>query len=222
MVMSSVLIIEDHSLIAESLAIALGAEGFAATVATGKTQRAVLALAREIHPDVVLLDLDLGPQLGSGLDLLPELRKFDTRVVIVSGTTSRLDLAAAVERGAFGIVVKNQPVANLIAAVKSAVDGRAILASNERNALLAELYASRAARLRELEPFTHLTPREQEVLRGLIKGLRARDLAQQSSISQATVRTQIRGVLTKLSVSSQLEAVALARETGWVFASQRR
>lgn len=213
--MASVLIIEDHSLMAESLAVALGAEGFAATVATGTTARAVLALASEIHPDVVLLDLDLGPQLGRGLDLLPELKRVDARVVIVSGTTSRLDLAAAVELGAFGIVGKNQPVVDLITAVKSAADGREILTPGERNALLGELYASRAARLRELEPFTHLTPREQAVLRGLLKGLRARDLARQASTSQATVRTQIRGVLTKLGVRSQLEAVALARETDW-------
>jgi DNA-binding NarL/FixJ family response regulator len=215
MAMASVLIIEDHSLMAESLAVALGAEGFTATVAIGKSARDVLTQAEAFRPDVVLLDLDLGPELGRGLDLLPDLRRLAAHVVIVSGATSRLDLAAAVELGAFGIVGKNQPVAELIAAVKSTADGRAILTPGERNALLAELYASRAARLRELEPFSHLTPREQEVLRGLIKGLRARDLAREASTSQATVRTQIRGVLTKLGVSSQLEAVALARETGW-------
>jgi DNA-binding NarL/FixJ family response regulator len=213
--MTSVLIIEDHSLMAESLAVALGAEGFAATVANGPTARAVLEVAAEIAPDVVLLDLDLGPQLGRGLDLLPELRRLNARVVIVSGATSRLDLAAALELGAFGIVGKNQPVADLISAVKATVDGRALLTPGERNALLAELYASRATRLRELEPFLQLTPREQEVLRGLLKGLRARDLARLASTSQATVRTQIRGVLTKLGVNSQLEAVALARESGW-------
>lgn len=215
MVVASVLIIEDHSLMAESLAVALGAEGFAATVATDRTPRALIAHAGENVPDVVLLDLDLGPQLGSGLDLLPELRRLGARVIVVSGATSRLDLATAVERGAFGIVSKNQPVAELIAAVRSTVDGRAILSPGERNALLVELYASRTTRLRELEPFTHLTPREQEVLRGLMKGQRARDLAREASTSQATIRTQIRGVLTKLSVNSQLEAVVLARATGW-------
>ena len=176
---------------------------------------AVLAMASELRPDVVLLDLDLGPQLGSGIELVPELRSLDARIVIVSGTTSRLDLAAAVEAGAAGIVGKSQPVGELVAAVQAVADGRTILTLSQRDALLRELQASRAARAFELERFQRLTPREQEVLRGLMKGLRVRDLARAASLSQATVRTQIRGVLTKLGVRSQLEAVAQARTAGW-------
>jgi DNA-binding NarL/FixJ family response regulator len=212
---ASVLIIEDHSLLADSLAIALGAEGLSATVASLDSRDELMALVGAQRPDVVLLDLDLGAELGSGLDLVSELCAFGARVIIVSGTPSRLDFAAALERGAIGFLTKSQPLDELVATVQAAALGRPILAEGKRHQLVNELRARRSARTRELEPFTRLTPREQNVLQGLLEGLRAEDLARAASVSEATIRSQLRGVLTKLGVSSQLEAVAMARRTAW-------
>jgi DNA-binding NarL/FixJ family response regulator len=218
--MTPVLIVEDHSLLAESLAIALAAEGFHASVAPLGSREQLIALVHRQEPAVVLLDLDLGGALGSGVNVVGALAQL-SRVVILSGTPSRLDFAAALDAGAFGFLSKRQPLHELVAAVGRAVAGAAIVPPGERDQLLAELRTTRAARRRELEPFAALTPREASVLRGLLDGQRAEDLARASSVSQATIRSQLRGVLTKLGVTSQLEAVAMARRAGWPFDSLR-
>lgn len=213
--MPVVLIVEDHSLMADGLAVALEAEGFSVTIAPLTSSESVLATARAVRPAVALLDLDLGGAIGSGLDLVASLAGTGARVIVVSGTDSRADLGVAIESGASGVLGKDHPLAELVATVHAAAAGRSVLAESDRQALLSELYGSRMARRRELEPFGRLTPREQEVLRGLLDGRRADDLARSWSVSKATIRTQVRGVLTKLGVSSQLEAVAMASRVGW-------
>jgi DNA-binding NarL/FixJ family response regulator len=88
----------------------------------------------------------------------------------------------------------------------------------ERHRLLAELRAWRARDRAEHEPYLRLSPRERDVLRALAQGGSVADIAQRAFVSVATVRTQVRAILQKLGVSSQLEAVALAHRLGW-FAS---
>lgn len=68
---------------------------------------------------------------------------------------------------------------------------------------------------RQLLEFNRLTPREEEVLFALMRGAKARDICAQSFVSMPTVRSQIRAILTKLGVTSQLAAVALAYQSGW-------
>ena len=86
---------------------------------------------------------------------------------------------------------------------------------NERTALAMELRAHRTSSARVLAPFERLTPREREVLAGLVDGMRADDIALASFVSVTTVRNQIQSVLAKLDARSQLEAVAKANRAGW-------
>ena len=92
---------------------------------------------------------------------------------------------------------------------------RPVLSTARRYELLADLRAARAIRERDLAPFTTLTPRERSVLAALAQGQRVDTIAAAAVVSEATVRSQIRGVLAKLNVNSQLEAVALAWTVGW-------
>lgn len=211
--MSTVLIVEDHWLMAESLALALRAEGFSPVVAPLRSSEEVLAVAAETRPAVVLLDLEL--PIGSGLGLISPLVNSETRVIIVSGSRSRVDIAAAIEAGAHGFIEKSRPLAQLIEAIRATLAGRQIMSAQQRQALLTDLHASRATLEHELRPFTRLTRREQEVLRDVMEGRRAEDIAKAGSVSEATIRTQLRGILTKLGVRSQLEAVTLAHRVGW-------
>jgi DNA-binding NarL/FixJ family response regulator len=93
--------------------------------------------------------------------------------------------------------------------------GRSPLADGDRHALLGELRARRAEEQRRLAPFRCLTPREQAVLAALMEGKHAKQIAAESFVSLGTVRAQIKSILLKLGVSSQLSAVALARQAGW-------
>jgi DNA-binding NarL/FixJ family response regulator len=210
-----VLIVEDHELLAQSLRFALQADGF--DVQETHTQRGedILRAAEDLDPDLVLLDLDIGGDLGSSLPLIAPLRERGTQVVMLTGITDRVRLAECVEAGAIGIVSKAEPFDHLIAAVKTAAEDRTLLAPAERDELLAELRRQRRADEERLAVFARLTPRERDVLAALMDGMSAEQIAKDAVVSLATVRSQIRSILMKLGVHSQLEAVALARRSGW-------
>lgn len=209
------LIVEDHELLAGTLALALRHRGLEVETAAGPTPGAVVERTRQLAPVLVLLDLDLGPTLGSGLDLVGPLSAVGGRVVMMTGVTDRARLAACVEAGAAGIVAKTTAFEALVDAVRRAAEGETLLAPEERHALLADLRAHRRAEGHRMAPFGALTPREQAVLAGLVAGDPAEAIAARSYVSMATVRSQIRAILLKLGVRSQLAAVAMAREAGW-------
>jgi len=211
---ATVLIVEDHALLAQSLVIALNAEGCSAHVAELVDSTSLLQQVRTLRPGVILLDLDLGA-LGDGLELVQPLTELGGRVLVVSGTTDRLRLAETVERGAVGFLSKREPFEELLSTVLDVVAQRPVLSTGQRYELMAELRHSRAASSRALAPFKKLTPKEVAVLAGLAQGHRAETIATAGVVSEATVRSQIRGVLAKLGVKSQLEAVALAWSVGW-------
>src|ERR1700750_3367111 len=106
--MTAVLIVEDPALLAESRSVALRAEGFSAVIAPLFSPTELLNFARVTAPDVVLLDLEL--PIGSGLDLIAPLVDCGAAVIVVSGTRSRLDIAATLEAGAHGFLAKNRPL----------------------------------------------------------------------------------------------------------------
>jgi DNA-binding NarL/FixJ family response regulator len=210
----TVLIVEDHALLAETLVIALNAEGCRARVADLVSPAVLLQQVRTLRPTVVLLDLDLGI-LGDGAALVSPLTALGARVLVVSGTSDRLRLAETVERGAVGFLSKLVPFEQLLHVVLEVVAQRTVLSTAGRYELMADLRAARAARSKDLAPFEALTPRERAVLGALAQGQRAEVIAATAVVSEATIRSQIRGVLAKLGVNSQLEAVALAWSVGW-------
>jgi len=212
---ASLLIVDDHELLAESLAWALRAESFAVNVVTPTSPQAILEAAEHTRPDVVLLDLDLGRHVGSAVPLIGPLRSCGTLVVIVTGVTDRHRLAECLEAGAAGLLPKATAFEDLVEAVREVLDLGTLVSASRRAELLSELRAQRGQRRRRLEPFEQLTPREREVLRGLLEGHSAEAIARASYVSLATVRSQIRSVLQKLAVNSQLAAVAKARQAGW-------
>jgi len=211
----TVLVVEDHALLAQSLVIALDAEGCRAHVADLVDRASLLLQVRTQRPAVVLLDLDLGV-LGDGVSLVQPLTALGARVLVVSGTADRVRLAETVEKGAIGFLSKTAPFEQLLSTVLDVVAHREVLSTARRYELMAELRVARAARSVDLTPFQSLTPRERTVLAGLARGQRAETIAATALVSEATVRSQIRSVLTKLGVNSQLEAVALAWTVGWV------
>jgi DNA-binding NarL/FixJ family response regulator len=211
----SVLLVEDHQLLAGTLAMALRAEGLDVTTAAGPSPEAVVDVAGAMAPVLVLLDLDLGPPLGNGLDMIRPLIDAGATVVVVTGVTDRARLGRCLEAGASGVISKATEFERLVDAVRGAAEGRPILREAERHDLLAEARTRRRVDDERLGPFRTLSPREQAVLAGLVAGASAETIAHRSYVSLATVRSQIRAILLKLGVNSQLAAVALAREAGW-------
>jgi DNA-binding NarL/FixJ family response regulator len=209
------LIVEDHELLATSLALALRQLGLEVETVAGPTVDDVLGAARRLAPVLVLLDLNLGPRLGSGLDLIAPLLAVGGRVVMMTGVDERDRLGACVEAGASGVVRKSAGLAELVEAIRQAAAGEDLLTTHQRQILLGELQERRRADERRVAPFTALSPREQAVLAQLVAGDSADAIAGVSYVSLATVRSQIHSILNKLGVKSQLAAVALARQARW-------
>jgi len=210
-----VAIVEDHVLLAQSVGLALRAEGLEVVRGDLSGEAELLASLAVDASTLVLLDLDLGEPLVDGVALIPSLHKAGARVLVVTGTTDRLRIAAALDAGAVGYVGKEQPFDELLDAILRAVDGRSVIDEGERHELLTALRRHRAEEQRRLAPFRSLTPKETQVLDELAKGKCVESIASEWFVSEATIRTQVRGVLTKLDVRSQLAAVAKARDVGW-------
>jgi DNA-binding NarL/FixJ family response regulator len=213
---ASVLIVDDHELVGASLLLSLRGEGLEAHLVCRGEVDAVLSVAARLQPGVALLDLDLGrDEQGrrlDGRDLVGPLTAAGWKVIILSGSSDRVGIGAALDRGALAWVPKNAPLPALLGAVRAAQNGRPAMAAERRDQLIAlsrRIIAERDALTTKL---ARLSGREREVLAMLAQGRRAQAVAEHYVVSLATVRTQIRAVLAKLEVSSQLEAVALYRK----------
>ena len=210
-----VLIIEDHGLLAQSLVFALQAEGLEAETMVPRTVDQVLNQAIESKPSVVLLDLELGGEIGNSVPLIAPLEQMGALVMMVTGVTDRVRLAECLEAGAIGLVSKSTPFEQLVASVQEVAELGNLVRPEQRHELLSELRRQRASDQERLAPFERLTAREQDVLAGLMDGKSAEKIAEDAFVSLATVRSQIRAVLLKLDVNSQLAAVAMARQRRW-------
>lgn len=212
--MHRLLIVDDHPLVATGLQLALRSRGWDVQVAGGPTADAVVEQARAFEPECVLLDLHLGV-LGNGRDLIGPLRAMSRAVVMLTGETDRLLLAACLEAGAEGWIGKGAFLDDVIALVEDALAGRPLLGCAKREELLDDLRAHRAGLERSRSPFEQLTRREQRVLGALTDGLSCEEIAEAHFVALTTVRSQVRGILQKLGVRSQLAAVATANRAGW-------
>jgi DNA-binding NarL/FixJ family response regulator len=210
-------LVEDHSLFAESLEMALHLEGFdAARVALERDMAAsrLLTAILALRPRTVLLDLDLGAY-GDGMALIRPLTDARVAVIVVTSTTDRTRWGECVLHGARKIVPKNAPLSEIIACVRRIGNGLPMMLPAEREELL-ECWRQRVAAEKEILKRLHqLTVREGEVLGLLMSGQQVSEIARGRFVSESTVRTQVKAILAKLQVGSQLTAVGLAHRADW-------
>ncbi|MCY7342804.1 MAG: response regulator transcription factor [Pseudonocardia sp.] len=212
---TAVLVVDDHELVGTSVMLNLRAEGIQAArwVAGGADD--VLAAAAQLDPGLVLLDLDLGRDAAGrrvdGVELVEPLLAAGWRVLVLTGSPDHARIGAALAAGALAWVPKHASFPTLLAAVRSAVAGDRVMPTAHHRQLV-EVFRRRSAERQELTAkIDRLTQREREVLAELAHGHRAQAVADRFVVSLTTVRSQIRAVLSKLEVGSQLEAVALYR-----------
>jgi two-component system nitrate/nitrite response regulator NarL len=208
------LLVDDHRLLAETLQVSLSQAGFSVSVAPCGSFDEVLAEAAALRPTLVVLDLDL-EGAGYGYDLIGPLRELGAQVLVLTGTTDRIELARCLEAGALGLASKAHGFGNVLDKIRRAAAGETVTPVTERAQLLADLSTHRRDAERRKAPFDALSARERDVLRQIVEGNQAAAIAEASYVSLATVRTQIRSILMKLNVTSQVAAVALARQGDW-------
>jgi DNA-binding NarL/FixJ family response regulator len=214
-----VTVVDDHALFAESLVIALQDRGFdASSVIPDGPTTTLQHLSRAIaasSPDIVLLDLDLGVA-GDTMRLLSTLSSGNVTVFVVTGSADRVRCGEALAKGAATVIPKSAPFAQIVEAAARTRDGLPVMLRAERSSLLSE-YRDAAEFRRDLHAkFSLMTRREAEVLGKLMAGKQVSEIARNGFVSESTVRTQVKSILAKLQVNSQLTAVALAHQLGWV------
>jgi DNA-binding NarL/FixJ family response regulator len=211
-----VLIIDDHELFSTSLRMALSARGFDARQAPVAGLGAVLATPCPAAGGLVVLDLDLGHDadgnLVRGADLVRDLRDQGWQVLMVSGRVDQAGVGVAIAAGAIGALPKSSSFDLLVDTVAAAADGRPVMSEAERHAWLERHRTQQAQEQALARRLDRLSNREREVLELLAEGRRAQVIAERFVVSMTTVRTQIRAILAKLEVSSQLKAAALIHQ----------
>jgi len=213
---TTVLICEDHRVVADALGTIITLEGDLELVAppTADPEDAI-SLAAERTPHVVLMDIELGTVMN-GLEATRRIKQVspDSNVVVLTAHDDDSLLVEAVEAGACGFLHKSEAIGGVIEAVRKAAAGEVLIEAHRLPSLLRRISQEREAKRDEVLLASQLTAREREILQLVSKGLRNEQVATSLSISPHTVQTHIRNVLAKLGAHSKLEAVAIGMRVG--------
>ena len=209
-----IVIVEDHGLMASTVAAALRGQGVEVTVVRPEADEHVIEAVLASKPQLVLLDLDLAAA-GDATPLVRPLVEAQTTVLMVTGVDDPVRRARCIAEGAAGVVDKALGFDDLVAAIEAVGRDGNLLSEPERHAQLELVRRHERAQREALAPFKRFTGREAEVLGELIAGRTVDQIAADAVVSLATVRTQVRAILSKLEVSSQVAAIGRARAAGW-------
>ena len=209
-----VLIADDQQLIRDGFRMILATAPDIEIVGEASNGAEAVALARELRPDVVLMDIRM-PELD-GIEATRRIlaQNHDPKTSVLILTTFDLDeyVYDALRAGASGFLLKDVPARQLVAAIRTVGEGDALLSPSITRRLIEEFSASRApaAPAPELD---ELTPRELEVFRLLATGKTNGEIAAELIIGETTVKTHVTRILMKLGVRDRVQAVVLAYET---------
>jgi DNA-binding NarL/FixJ family response regulator len=203
-----VVLADDHPLVLGGLRALLQAETGVEIVASALEGATALATIRAHEPDVAVLDINM-PQL-TGLEVLDALEADDlaTRVVFLTGTASDEQIAAAVERGAWGLLLKESAPGTLIACLKAVAAGQRWLPEEVVAPAIRRASERRASNVR---PERVLTAREYEIARLVARGLSNKHIARELAISEGTVKIHLHKTYEKLGNMNRTSLAVLMR-----------
>lgn len=204
---TTVLLVDDHPVVRSGLRAVLSADAAVDVVGEAGTGEEAVDLARQLGPDVVLCDLRLGQGM-SGIDTTRALRDLNPAPAVLILTTFDRDaeLLGAIGAGAAGYLLKDVPPEDIVDGILRAADGQTVLAPELASRVLQGMRA----------PLPRLTQREVEVLRLLATGATNREIARELFVTEATVKSHLVHVFTKLGVDSRSRAVHLAQQQGLI------
>ena len=210
----SIMLVDDHQLVAEGLAAMLNASEDLRVVGMAASAAEAISLAGRCRPDVIVMDSHLPD--GAGAEVAARLRGLHpgVPVVFLSADESESAMIAAVRAGACAYLPKSRAAADVADAVRRAVEGEMLIPAAQLARLLArsqEMARDDALRQRLLQS---LMPREREVLGLMADGLDNRAIAAELGIGFTTVRGHVQNILEKLDAHSKLEALACAARYG--------
>jgi DNA-binding NarL/FixJ family response regulator len=199
------LIADDHPVVRDGLRAMLATQPDMELVGEAATGTQAVAQARALRPDVVLMDLQMPELDGPGAIATLREQAPEVRVLVLTTYGTDADITCAVDAGATGYLLKDAPREQLFGAIRAAARGESVLSP---------LVATRVLGRMRAPAEEALSPRELEILQAVARGLSNKDIGRQLYVSEATVKTHLLRVFSKLGVDDRTAAVTVALERG--------
>lgn len=200
------LIVDDHTLFRRGLVSLLQGERDLEVVGEAASGEEALRLARELQPDVILMDIRMPGMNGVEASERLGQEAPGARILVLTVSEEDEDVFAAIRAGARGYLLKNAEADDLITAIRRVHGGEAVLSPAITLRVFQVLQGTAP-----FPPLATLTPREREVLRLLAQGADNRQIAEALVVSENTVKTHIHNILEKLGLQSRSQLAAYAR-----------
>jgi DNA-binding NarL/FixJ family response regulator len=204
-----VLVVDDHSLFRKGVVQTIGEEADMTVAGEAETASAAIERAREMLPDLVLLDINLPDR--SGLSVAKALQRECpySRIVVLTVVEDEDAVLQALKEGAHGYVLKGVSAEELVQVIRSVYRGETYVTPSMAGRLLTELTAPSANRAAP-DPIGELTKRERAILDLVAQGKTNKEIAAELYLSEKTVKHYMTNVLQKLQVRNRVEAALLA------------
>jgi len=211
-----ILLADDQAMVRAGLRMILEAEPDLQVIGEAEDGVRATTLVHSLKPDVVLMDIQM--PVMNGLEATRRIvRETEgTSHVLILTTFERDDyIFEALRSGASGFILKNAPPEDLVTAVRVVAEGNGLLAPSITRRIISE-FANRPVRPPIKNEVEHLTERETEVLKLIAKGKTNAEIANELVVSEATVKTHVSNLLTKLGLRDRVQAVVYAYESGMI------
>jgi DNA-binding NarL/FixJ family response regulator len=202
-----VLIADDHAVVRQGLRMFLSLDEELEVVGEAEDGSAALRQAKDLHPDVVLMDMLMPVMDGVSATRAIRLELPDTEVIALTSVLDDSSVVGAVKAGAIGYLLKDTNAEELCRAIKAAAAGQVQLSPQAAARLVSEVRAPDV-------PPTTLSDRETEVLRLIARGKANKEIAAELMIGEKTVKTHVSSILNKLGVQSRTQAALYAVQSG--------
>lgn len=208
-----VVVVDDHPLFREGVANIIGSQPDLEVVGQGSNADNALQLARDLLPDVILLDIDMP---GNGIEAARRIAEVFPviRIIILTVSETEEHLLAAMKAGARAYVLKGVAGRELLRILRLVLEGESYVPPALAASLLAEMGKPAARDQPSVEGLEQLTQRETEILELLATGLSNKEIGERLFLTEKTIKHYVTNILQKLQVRNRVEAALLAQKSG--------
>ena len=209
-----ILVVDDHDLFRSGLSSLLAREYGFEVIAQASNGTMAIRLARELRPEVVLMDLNMPRVSGEDATRAITAQDPDVRVVMLTVADDEAAVARSIRAGADGFVLKDSPIGDVAAAIRAVARRRPWLSPSAAGRLLERVRREPEEPEHDDVAFSRLTQREREVLRLLVAGAENAEIAVRLGISNRTAKNHVSSVLAKLELNNRVQAAVFATRHG--------
>jgi DNA-binding NarL/FixJ family response regulator len=211
-----VLVVDDQPLVRAGFRMILSSQADIEVAGEAQDGAEALAMVKSLAPDIVVMDIRM--PLMDGVTATRELvaQGENPRVIVLTTFDTDADAFAALQAGASGFLLKNAPPEELLAAIRAVASGDAVVAPRITRRLLDRFAGQFTVAASDDAGLAQLTDREREVVLLVANGLSNAEIAQKLVVAEATVKTHVGRILTKLSLRDRVQIVVRAYESGLV------